>query len=217
MRCRLLLAARCLTSAMGSNRHRRILYAMQIWGLPQHKIQKVSTVVGECWVSIPAWRHRRVMNAMANSRKTLRPLPLVLGQGNFGSLDGDPPAANCVTRKPDSALSGEMLRDLDKETVSWRPNYDSTRKEPDVLPAAAPKHFIERHTRHRCWYGDEYPPHNLGEVVDATTHLIENLTQRQTSSWSLLKAPTFRLVRSHLIKRTSATSTTAVGAGSCAW
>jgi DNA gyrase subunit A len=117
--------------------------------------------------------------------------PLVLGQGNFGSLDGDSPAAMRYTEAKMSALSGEMLRDLEKETVTWRPNYDSTRKEPEVLPAAAPNILLNGTLGIAVGMATNIPPHNLTEVVDATVHLIDNPDAGTDDLLEFIKGPDF--------------------------
>src|SRR5574337_924628 len=100
--------------------------------------------------------------------------PLVDGQGNFGSVDGDPPAAMRYTEIRMARIAGELLADLDKETVDFVPNYDDTLKEPVVLPARIPNLLINGSSGIAVGMATNIPPHNLGEVVDALIALIEN-------------------------------------------
>lgn len=173
--------------------HRRILYAMQDMGLTASaKFRKSATVVGEVLGKYHPHGDTAVYDAMAKLAQdfTTR-YPLVLGQGNFGSLDGDPPAAMRYTEAKMSQLSGEMLRDLEKDTVSWRPNYDSTRKEPEVLPAAAPNILLNGTLGIAVGMATNIPPHNLGEVVDGTIHLIENPEATTDDLLEFIKGPDF--------------------------
>src|SRR3989344_4262522 len=100
--------------------------------------------------------------------------PLVDGQGNFGSMDGDRPAAMRYTEARMSRLAEEMLRDIDKDTVDWQDNYDGTKQEPTVLPARVPQLLLNGSVGIAVGMATNIPPHNLGEVVDALIHLIEN-------------------------------------------
>jgi DNA gyrase subunit A len=100
--------------------------------------------------------------------------PLVLGQGNFGSIDGDSAAAMRYTEAKMSRITEELLRDLDKDTVNWRPNYDGSLKEPEVLPAVLPNILLNGTLGIAVGMATNIPPHNLTEVSNALTHLIEN-------------------------------------------
>ncbi len=120
--------------------HRRILHTMNQMNLTaSSKFRKSAAVVGDVMGKYHPHGDVALYDAMAKMAQnfTYR-YPLVIGQGNFGSIDGDAPAAMRYTEAKMSKLSSELLRDLEKETVEWRPNYDSTRKEPVVLPAAVP-------------------------------------------------------------------------------
>jgi len=99
--------------------------------------------------------------------------PLVIGQGNFGSIDGDSPAAMRYTEAKMSKLTEEMLRDLEKDTVDYQPNYDSSRKEPSVLPAKVPNLLLNGTVGIAVGMATNIPPHNLNEIVDATMHLVD--------------------------------------------
>ena len=98
----------------------------------------------------------------------------VTGQGNFGSVDGDPPAASRYTEAKLSKVGDELLADLEKETVEFVPNYDESLKEPSVLPAAVPNLLINGSSGIAVGMATNIPPHNLGEVVEAIKHLIDN-------------------------------------------
>ena len=100
--------------------------------------------------------------------------PLVLGQGNFGSVDGDSAAAMRYTEAKMSKISAEIMRDIDRETVDWKPNYDGTRREPSFFPAAVPNLLLNGTLGIAVGMATNIPPHNLGEVIDATVHLIDN-------------------------------------------
>ncbi|MBU6310318.1 DNA gyrase subunit A [Patescibacteria group bacterium] len=173
--------------------HRRILYAMHEMGLTSTaKFRKSATVVGDVLGKYHPHGDTAVYDAMAKLAQdfTTR-YPLVLGQGNFGSVDGDSPAAMRYTEAKMSQTAGEMLRDLEKETVSWRPNYDATRREPEVLPAAAPNILLNGTLGIAVGMATNVPPHNLNEVVDATVHLIENPGATTDDLLAFVKGPDF--------------------------
>ena len=117
--------------------------------------------------------------------------PLVQGQGNFGNIDGDPAAAMRYTEAKMSRISAELLRDIEKNTVDFRPNYDGTRKEPTVLPAAVPNLLLNGTLGIAVGMATNIAPHNLGEVVDATTHLIENKDATTEDLMQFIKGPDF--------------------------
>lgn len=173
--------------------HRRILYAMHEMGLTSSaKFRKCAAVVGDVLGKYHPHGDTAVYDALAKLAQdfTTR-YPLILGQGNFGSLDGDSPAAMRYTEAKMSAVSGEMLRDLEKETVSWRANYDATKKEPEVLPAAAPNILLNGTLGIAVGMATNIPPHNLSEVVDATIHLIENPDANTDDLLEFVKGPDF--------------------------
>ncbi len=120
--------------------HRRILFAMHQIGLTSGaKTRKSSAVVGEVLGNYHPHGDVSVYDAMVKlAQDFAHRYPMIIGQGNFGSIDGDSPAAMRYTEAKMSKIAGEMLKDLDKETVPWRPNYDNTKKEPEVLPSAVP-------------------------------------------------------------------------------
>jgi len=117
--------------------------------------------------------------------------PLVLGQGNFGSIDGDAPAAMRYTEAKMTKLTEEMLRDLDKDTVDYVPNYDNTRNEPSVLPAKIPNLLINGSVGIAVGMATNIPPHNLGEVIEATIHLIDNPDATVEDLLGFIQGPDF--------------------------
>ncbi|MEK7109043.1 MAG: DNA gyrase subunit A [Patescibacteria group bacterium] len=156
--------------------HRRILYAMHRMGLtPSARFRKSATVVGEVLGKYHPHGDASVYDAMVKmAQEFSMRYPLVIGQGNFGSIDGDSAAAMRYTEAKMSGVAGELLRDLEKETVGWRPNYDGTQKEPEVLPAAVPNILLNGTLGIAVGMATSIPPHNLGEVSAALAHLIEN-------------------------------------------
>ncbi|MCX6747507.1 MAG: DNA gyrase subunit A, partial [Candidatus Nomurabacteria bacterium] len=117
--------------------------------------------------------------------------PLVLGQGNFGSIDVDNAAAMRYTEAKMAKLSSEFLRDLEKETVDFRPNYDQTRKEPIVFPTSVPGLLLNGTLGIAVGMATNIPPHNLAEVLDATTHLIDNPEATTEDLMQFIKGPDF--------------------------
>ena len=156
--------------------HRRILYAMRLNGLTSTaKFRKSAAVVGEVLGNFHPHGDVAVYESMVNLAQDFKTrYPLVKGQGNFGSIDGDSAAAMRYTEAKMTKVSEEMLRDLEKDTVDWRPNYDGTKKEPTVLPAAAPNLLLMGGLGIAVGMATNIPPHNLREVVAATNHLIDN-------------------------------------------
>ena len=156
--------------------HRRILYTMHRMGLnPGGRFRKSAAVVGDVLGKFHPHGDSAVYDAMVKMAQdfTMR-YPLVLGQGNFGSIDGDSPAAMRYTEAKMSPMAMELLRDLEKETVEWRPNYDGTLKEPGVLPAAVPNILLNGTLGIAVGMATNIPPHNLSEVSRALEHLIDN-------------------------------------------
>ena len=156
--------------------HRRILFAMHRMGLtPGGRFRKSATVVGEVLGKYHPHGDASVYDAMVKMAQTFSMrYPLILGQGNFGSIDGDSAAAMRYTEAKMSAMAGELLRDLDKETVNWRPNYDGSHMEPMVLPAAVPNILLNGTLGIAVGMATNIPPHNLQEVSGALLHLIEH-------------------------------------------
>ena len=139
------------------------------------KFKKSATVVGDVLGSFHPHGDVAVYDSMVNLTQNFKTrYPLVIGQGNFGSIDGDSAAAYRYTEAKMSKVSEELLRDLEKDTVDWRPNFDGTKKEPTVLPAAAPNLLLMGGLGIAVGMATNIPPHNLREVVAATNHLIDN-------------------------------------------
>ncbi|GMU74390.1 MAG: DNA gyrase subunit A [Candidatus Campbellbacteria bacterium] len=173
--------------------HRRILYAMyKMHLLPTAKAKKSASVVGEVLGKYHPHGDASVYDAMVNMAQPFSyRYPLVLGQGNFGSIDGDPPAAMRYTEARMSRVAFEMMRDLEKETVSWRPNYDGAHKEPTVLPALLPNILLNGTLGIAVGMATNIPPHNLREVVAATEHLIDNPDATTDDLLEFIKGPDF--------------------------
>ena len=155
---------------------RRILYAMWDMGLKASaKFRKSATVVGEVLGKYHPHGDAAVYETMVRMAQdfSLR-YPLVNGQGNFGSMDGDGAAAMRYTEAKLAAIAEEMLFDIDKNTVDFVDNYDGTKKEPSVLPAKIPQLILNGTMGIAVGMATNIPPHNLGEIVDATTHIIDN-------------------------------------------
>ncbi len=119
--------------------------------------------------------------------------PLVIGQGNFGSIDGDGAAAYRYTEAKMSRMAMEMLRDIEKDTVDLRPNYDDTKKEPVVLPASVPNLLLNGTLGIAVGMATNIPPHNLREVISATTHLIDQSDATTEDLIKFVKGPDFPL------------------------
>ena len=156
--------------------HRRILYAMNTLGLTGDKpYRKSATVVGEVIGKYHPHGEVAVYDSMVRMAQdfTFRSM-LVDGHGNFGSVDGDPPAAQRYTEVRMAKLSSSMLADIDKDTVDFIPNYDESLKEPTVLPARFPQLLVNGSSGIAVGMATNIPPHNLGEVIDGTVALIDN-------------------------------------------
>ncbi|MEK7556194.1 MAG: DNA gyrase subunit A [Patescibacteria group bacterium] len=155
---------------------RRILFAMHGIGLTYAaRPRKSAAVVGEVLGKYHPHGDSSVYEAMVKMAQEFSfRYPLVIGQGNFGSIDGDSAAAMRYTEAKMSRLTAEMLGDLEKDTVQWRPNYDGTRMEPVYLPAAVPHLILNGTLGIAVGMATNIPPHNLREVLDATMHLVDN-------------------------------------------
>ncbi|WP_018111454.1 DNA gyrase subunit A [Thermus igniterrae] len=155
---------------------RRILFgAYQEGVLPNRKHVKSAKITGEVMGKYHPHGDAAIYEALVRMAQpwNLR-YPLMDGQGNFGSIDGDPPAAQRYTEARLSPLGAEMLADIDKETVPFRPNYDGSLKEPEVLPAAIPNLLVNGASGIAVGMATSLPPHNLSEVVDALVAMIDN-------------------------------------------
>lgn len=173
--------------------HRRILYAMHEMGLTHaSRFRKSATVVGDVLGKYHPHGDVAVYDSMVGMAQTFSfRYPLILGQGNFGSIDGDNAAAMRYTEAKMSRLSGELLRDLEKETVDFRPNYDQTRKEPTVFPTAVPSFLLNGTLGIAVGMATNVPPHNLAEVTEAAEHLIENPDATTEDLMQFVKGPDF--------------------------
>jgi DNA gyrase subunit A len=173
--------------------HRRVLYAMNEVGLTASaKTRKSATVVGEVLGKYHPHGDVAVYDSMVKMAQdfTMR-YPLIIGQGNWGSIDGDNAAAMRYTEAKMSRLAGEMLRDIDKDTVDFRPNYDNTKMEPVVLPAGVPNLLLNGTLGIAVGMATNIPPHNLREVCDATIHLIENPEATTDDLLKFVQGPDF--------------------------
>src|SRR6204780_4056541 len=156
--------------------HRRILYTMQQMGLqPNKATRKCARIVGDVMGKYHPHGNLAVYDALVRLAQwwSLRS-PLIFGQGNFGSVDGDPPAADRYTEAKLFQVATALLEDLDKETVDFHPNYDGSEVEPDVLPARIPNLLINGSDGIAVGMATKIPPHNLTEIVDATITLVNN-------------------------------------------
>ena len=173
--------------------HRRILYAMNKLNLsPGGKTRKSATVVGEVIGKYHPHGDTAVYDSMVNLTQdfTMR-YPLVIGQGNFGSIDGDNAAAMRYTEAKVSPMAMELLQDLGKNTVNFRPNYDNTEQEPIVLPAAAPNLLLNGTLGIAVGMATNIPPHNFREVADAVMHLIDNPKATTEDLLKFVQGPDF--------------------------
>lgn len=173
--------------------HRRILYAMYQKGLTASaKFRKSAVVVGDVLGSFHPHGDQSVYDAMVKMAQSFSMrYPLVDGQGNFGSIDGDPQAAMRYTEARMSRIAAQLLGDLEKETVDWRPNYDSTQKEPMVLPAAVPNLLLNGTLGIAVGMATNIPPHNLSELIAATQHLADNPDATTDDLLKFVKGPDF--------------------------
>src|ERR671932_140696 len=173
--------------------HRRVLYAMHDLGLgPNRPYRKSATVVGEVIGKYHPHGDSAVYDTLVRLAQdfSLR-YPLVDGQGNFGSVDGDPPAAMRYTEARLARMATEMLQDISSDTVDFNPNFDESQREPAVLPARFPNLLVNGSDGIAVGMATKIPPHNLSEVVDATVALIDdpNLDDEELSK--RIKGPDF--------------------------
>src|SRR6185503_5801383 len=173
--------------------HRRILFAMHEMGLTSSaRFRKYAAIVGDVLGKYHPHGDTAVYDSMVGMAQEFSyRYPFILGQGNFGSIDGDNAAAMRYTEAKMSKISAELLRDLEKETVDVRPNYDQTRKEPIVFPSSVPALLLNGTLGIAVGMATNIPPHNLAEVVDATIHLIENEEATTEDLMQYIKGPDF--------------------------
>ena len=172
---------------------RRILYAAQQEGLvPTRKHSKSAGIVGEVMKKYHPHGDAAIYDTLARlAQPWNQRYPLIDGQGNFGSVDGDPPAAQRYTEARLSSIGYEMLRDIDKETVNFYPNYDGTAEQPEVLPAAIPNLLVNGSTGIAVGMATSIPPHNLSEVIEALVALIEQPGLSLDEIMKMLPGPDF--------------------------
>ncbi len=173
--------------------HRRILYAMYEDNLTSDKpFRKAATCVGDVLGRYHPHGDASVYDALVRLAQdfSLR-YPLVEGHGNFGSIDGDPAAAYRYTEARMSKISNEMLKDIEKETIDWDPNFDETRKEPHVMPARFPNLLVNGSSGIAVGMATDVPPHNLREVVDGAIALLDNPEMDVDELMEYIKGPDF--------------------------
>ena len=173
--------------------HRRILYAMYEDGLTRDKpYRKCATAVGDVLGRYHPHGDASVYDALVRMAQdfSLR-YPVIDGHGNFGDVDGNPPAAYRYTEARLAKLAEEMLRDIDKETVDWDPNFDETRKEPRVLPSRFPNLLVNGSSGIAVGMATNIPPHNLREVINACICVLENPDCELADLMQHVKGPDF--------------------------
>ncbi len=173
--------------------HRRILYAMQEMGLTSSsRFRKSAAVVGDVLGKYHPHGDVAVYDSMVGMAQDFSyRYPLIWGQGNFGSIDGDNPAAMRYTEAKMAKIAAQLLLDLHKETVDFIPNYDQTRREPKVLPTAVPNLLLNGTLGIAVGMATNIPPHNLTEVINATLHLIDSPTATTEDLMQHIKGPDF--------------------------
>ncbi|MEM0492470.1 MAG: DNA gyrase subunit A, partial [Candidatus Thermoplasmatota archaeon] len=173
--------------------HRRILYGMNEMGLTYEKpFKKSARVVGDVLGKYHPHGDQAVYDALVRMAQdfSLR-YPLITGQGNFGSVDGDAPAAMRYTEVKMSKIAKLMLQDIEKETVEWRDNFDGSLKEPEVLPAVLPNLLVNGSSGIAVGMATNIPPHNLNEVIDGVIAVIDNPDISTNALIDIIKGPDF--------------------------
>src|SRR3954465_7982219 len=173
--------------------HRRILYAMGEMGLNFNRpTKKCARIIGDVLGKYHPHGDMAVYDALVRMAQPFAMrYPLIDGQGNFGSVDGDPPAAYRYTECRMSKIAGEALADIDKETADWQSNYDDKELEPTVLPTKVPNLLINGATGIAVGMATNIPPHNLGEIIDGVLALIENPKITDDDLVKLVAGPDF--------------------------
>jgi DNA gyrase subunit A len=173
--------------------HRRILYSMYENGLTASaKFRKSATVVGDVLGKYHPHGDQSVYDAMVKmAQEFAYRYPLIKGQGNFGSVDGDNAAAMRYTEARMAKITTEVLRDIEKDTVDFRPNYDATRKEPSVLPTAVPTLLLNGTLGIAVGMATNIPPHNLNEILDACLYMIDNDDTSNEDLLNIVTGPDF--------------------------
>ena len=194
--------------------HRRILYAMFEDGLTQDKpYKKCATAVGDVLGRYHPHGDASVYDALVRMAQdfSMR-YPLIDGHGNFGSVDGDPPAAYRYTEARMAKIAGEMLRDIEKETVDYLPNFDESRREPLVLPSRIPNLLVNGSSGIAVGMATNIPPHNLREVVGAAIHVLEHPEADLNALMEFIQGPDFP-TRGIIIGRAGIRAAYATGKG----
>jgi DNA gyrase subunit A len=173
--------------------HRRILYTMQQMGLaPNKSTRKCARIVGDCMGKYHPHGNLAIYDALVRMAQdfSMR-YPLVDGQGNFGSVDGDPPAADRYTEARLSWVATAVLEDIDKETVDFKPNYDGNEQEPEVLPTRVPNLLVNGSSGIAVGMATNVPPHNLNEIVNATIQLVQHPDTPLSKILEMVPGPDF--------------------------
>ncbi len=173
--------------------HRRILYAMNDMGLTHDKpFKKSARIVGECLGKYHPHGDQAVYDSLVRMAQdfSLR-YPLIDGQGNFGSVDGDAPAAMRYSEARMSKIANLMLKDIDKDTVEWVDNFDSSLKEPVMLPSILPNLLVNGSSGIAVGMATNMPPHNISEVIDGITNTIDNPDVSSIELMDIIKGPDF--------------------------
>ena len=173
--------------------HRRILYTMYEGGLTSDKaFKKCATAVGDVLGHYHPHGDASVYDALVRLAQNFSMrYPLIEGHGNFGSVDGDPPAAYRYTEARMAKISDEMLRDIEKDTVDWDPNFDESRKEPRVLPSRFPNLLVNGSSGIAVGMATNIPPHNLTEVINACICVLDNPDAGLPDLMEYIKGPDF--------------------------
>jgi DNA gyrase subunit A len=173
--------------------HRRILYTMQQMGLaPNRATRKCARIVGDCMGKYHPHGNLAIYDALVRLAQdfSMR-YPLVDGQGNFGSVDGDPPAADRYTEARLSWVATAVLEDIDKETVDFKPNYDGSEQEPEVLPTRVPNLLVNGSSGIAVGMATNIPPHNLTEIINATVQLVQHPSTPLAKILEMVPGPDF--------------------------
>lgn len=173
--------------------HRRILYSVHELGLtPDKPFRKSAGIVGKVMQDFHPHGDSSIYDAMVRLAQDFASrYPLIQGHGNFGSVDGDPPAAMRYTEARMAKITLEMLADIDKETVDFAPNYDNRTKEPTILPSKIPNLLINGSSGIAVGMATNIPPHNIGEVIDGVLMTIENPNVTPDELMKVIKGPDF--------------------------
>src|SRR5712671_4616876 len=173
--------------------HRRILFGMHEMGLqPNRPTRKCAKISGEVMGKYHPHGDAPIYDSLVRMAQpfTMR-YPLVEGQGNFGSVDGDPPAASRYTEARLSRIATAMLEDIDKETVDFKPNYDESEVEPEVLPTRVPNLLINGSSGIAVGMATNIPPHNLNEIINAAVLLVQKPDTHLSEIVNLVQGPDF--------------------------